>query len=517
MSSKNSKVLFIEIIFISILMPQMRLISVSKTFNCLYDECQCLNETNTFKNEISVICLSTNTKQASATQPDTNLQNVNIKTFQFYNYNLKSLPENLFANLTIEYLALDLKEVELLENNSLSSIKILTNLAIYHLNKFENDFLANNVANNLISLSIELSDLVSLDLIGNDISLCRNLNQLILSHNRLTSFVSGKILSDMKHIETLKLNNNQIETILFDIEIQSLKHLILSSNKIKFIDEKMFKNLKNLILIDLFENEIKSIEPHAFIHARSLLYLYLGNNYMMRLPSFECISRLKQLDIRNQHGFLMSISNSTFKFEITNNNQLNVYLDEYFMNHNITYDLYIKANRPIVFETFSFDLTLKNLETLFRSHLRKAKLPQIGQSNRNNKNYIIYRLLSQQTSSVFDINYFANNYLIDYDFQVENRVFLNRDRHECINTQYKGETIEKTLLFCENTMNSNASVTIKSQLSKAISKKNVSKNLKLKLENLNFMPNSSAKEQNLKLQKILVAISFLASFFLLVL
>ena len=508
---KISKILLYKIVCISILIRH-RFSSVPRTFECLYDECQCMNETSTTNNQISIICLAQNSTGIPSEQIDTNLQSLNIKTFQFYNYNLKALPYNLFANLTIEYLALDLKEVDLLEEKSFNSIKLLTHLAIYHLNRFENKFLSNHVANNLTSLSIELSDLASLDLIGKDISSCRNLNQLILSHNRLTDFVSSKILAEMKYIETLKLNNNQLENILFDIEMQSLKHLVLSSNKIRFIDDQTFKNVQNLVLLDLFENEIKAIEPHAFSHVKSLLYLYLGNNYLMKLPYVKCLVRLKQFDIKNQHGFLMGISNETFQFETRNKNQLNVYLDEHFLKQNLTYNWYFNANRPIQFEAFDFDLNLKHLEVLFRSYLRKDERFRSEPNDKSNKNYIIYRLLSQQTSSVFEINYFANNYQVDYEFQIENRMFSIRDQLDCLLTDFKGELAKKTRIFCTKRSNYNTSVWIKPQSSKNMSERNVSKNFKSKKQNLNFIPKSSARSLNLNLQNIFAIISIVKIF-----
>jgi Leucine-rich repeat (LRR) protein len=485
---------------------------VSKMYACLYDECQCMNETNTINNEISIICMVQNTTRPLDTlHLRTSQPSLNIKTFQFYNYNLKSLPENLFANLSIEYLVLDLKEIELLKETSFSSIKLLTRLIIYHLNKFEQNFLANDIAKNLTSLSIELSGLTSLDNIGKDVRTCHNLKQLILSHNRLTSFASSKILAEMKSIETLKLNNNQIDTISFDIETESLKHLILSSNSISFIDEKTFKNVKNLILLDLFENKIKSIEPTTLLHVKNLLYLYLGNNYLMKLPNINSLSRLKQLDMRNQHGFLMSLSNDTFKFKIKTKNQISVYLDEYFIKQNLAHDWYLNANRPMELETTSFDLTLKTLESLFRTYLRKVERLNGEPSDNNNRNYIIYRLFSHQTTSIFDINYFANNYRIDYDFKVEKRNASIQDKLDCIITDFKGVAVNKTRLSCISKPSKDLTVSpVKSHGLKKVSLRNVSKFSKLKIEHLNFVPKSSS--ENLNFHKIFIAICILGIF-----
>ena len=458
MSFKKVNYIFlIEIIFTVIVAKYEYAVALSQKFECLYDECYCINEMNAGLNEteISIVCLAQNVDQTLSTKrPSMPTKSVRIKTFQIYNYNLKSLPANLFANMSIEYLAMDLKGVQLLEESSFANINSLTHLAMYHLNAFEARFLADHVIDNLVSLSIELSELATLDSLEKDLISCKNLNQLILSHNKLTSFDS-KLLAQMEHLETLKLNNNLLESVTFDVEMPALKHLILSSNKLKYLQEHTFKNLKNLILLDLFENELKSIEANAFVNAKSLFYLYLGNNYLSTLPNVTVASRLKQLDLRNQHGILMRSECDMFSFVSENNNQLTVYLDQFYVEQNVAYEWLLHANRPIVIETTSFDLSLKNLEMLFRNYLRKVENFSGESSYNMNKNYLIYRLLSQQTVSLFDLNYFTSTYQIDYAFNVTNTIYDTHEHLVCNLTEYIGDfNISKTRLFCVNKLKS---------------------------------------------------------------
>ena len=285
-----------------------------------------------------------------------------------------------------------------------------------------------------------------------DLLSLNNLNYLALSHNKLTSF-NGNFLIDLKNLETLKLNNNAIEILSFPV-LNSLKYLILSGNKLKFIINSTFANLKNLILLDLFENQLKAIEHTSFINNQNLMYLYLGNNELEELPDLKTLEQLKILDIKNQKDKNLLINNDSFELSSVSSNYnpvLSIYLDEYHLS-DVNYYWFV-GKRSIVLQTTSFNLTIKDLEYLFLNYLEKVDELSL---NYLNKNYIMYRLFAHQTISTFDLNYFATNYDLKYDYKIKSSVFnvtkFNSEQNDyflvCNYTFFNGLVVNQSQFFC---------------------------------------------------------------------
>ena len=76
-----------------------------------------------------------------------------------------------------------------------------------------------------------------------------------------------------------------------------LQHLYLKKNLIMFINERHFKNLKNLIILDLSSNKIQNIHPSALNMLQKVSDLYLSQNSLNQIPEnlFREMKSLKRL------------------------------------------------------------------------------------------------------------------------------------------------------------------------------------------------------------------------------
>lgn len=88
-----------------------------------------------------------------------------------------------------------------------------------------------------------------------------------------------------------------------------LQCLHLKKNFITHVGEKLLKNLRNLIILDMAANKIQSIHPHAFHSLTKVIELHLSQNSLKEIPEklFVAMGRLKKLlmfsnDIRYLHS-----------------------------------------------------------------------------------------------------------------------------------------------------------------------------------------------------------------------
>jgi Leucine-rich repeat (LRR) protein len=79
--------------------------------------------------------------------------------------------------------------------------------------------------------------------------------------------------------------------------LAQLQHLFLKKNFITHISEKHFRNLKNLIILDLSANKIQTIHPYAFHSLTKVSELYLSQNSLSQIPEhlFAAMRGLKRL------------------------------------------------------------------------------------------------------------------------------------------------------------------------------------------------------------------------------
>jgi Leucine-rich repeat (LRR) protein len=328
--------------------------------NCVFQSCTCnLNSDSS----LNVYCSGF---QSSTFPNRTSLNNdtILVKYLVIENYNLKSFPEDIFANMTIETLRINMNNVESMPKNSFRGLVSLKKLEIreYKLNSFgfglfdtislsltELDFsysgLSNQRFNKFFNSELfKLAKLTSLNLSFNDfvdfeekwalafsriqeLNLGRNnlfeikerifdsltmLTHLDLSYNHFSNLSSvSRSLTKCQMLRELILRGNSIET-LPSWPILNLTKLDLSENNIQTLNSNSFSSFTNLTDLILKNNKITSIDQLAFASNQKLSLLQLSNNFLSDVPSILNLSGLKFLDLSNQNGNLTSLGDYSF-------------------------------------------------------------------------------------------------------------------------------------------------------------------------------------------------------------
>ena len=122
-----------------------------------------------------------------------------------------------------------------------------------------------------------------------------NLKNLNLSNNNLKRFDSNIFKEDLVNLETLYLNNNELEKISFK-NLSNLKELYLNDNKLNSIKSDTFEGLTNLTILNLENNNIQNIVFGSFESLTSLKVLKLNHNKLMEINQ-KCFEPLQSIEV----------------------------------------------------------------------------------------------------------------------------------------------------------------------------------------------------------------------------
>ena len=142
-----------------------------------------------------------------------------------------------------------------------------------------------------------------------------HLKQLELNRNKINKLDTVK-LSDMKNIESLSLETNQLTIIdKFTLKSNTLKRLSLSCNPIELIEPGVFDNLTQLIRLYLEKLNLKDtdVQSNLFVKLTKLKELSLNHNQLENVSSemFNGLAELGWLWLRN--STVKSIDVNAFK------------------------------------------------------------------------------------------------------------------------------------------------------------------------------------------------------------
>lgn len=108
------------------------------------------------------------------------------------------------------------------------------------------------------------------------------INQLILKANRLNSVNSLFYYlnkTDTSNLTKIDLSFNLVESIYERFPaFEKLDSFDISYNKIESLGSKIFENLKQLTLLNLYGNRLKNIQSDCFVGLNRLILLDLGEN-----------------------------------------------------------------------------------------------------------------------------------------------------------------------------------------------------------------------------------------------
>ncbi|XP_071852348.1 uncharacterized protein [Apostichopus japonicus] len=236
--------------------------------------------------------------------------------------NLTTLPEHIFSDLiSLQLLFLDSNKLGYLPMHIFSNLSNLDELLLNQ--------------NNLTALPEHMfasqTRLWELDLSNNKLaSLPENIffNQtrlwkLDLSFNYLT-VMPDQIFADLSILRELYLHGNRIKhlpRILLPSEggHMNIRTVYLNKNNITYITEEVFRGLYNLKILLIFDNNIHTIEPFAFIAGPQKLYLFNNEISELRANTFGQV-------LNELHLYGNTISNLDLEFVSNHSGHLTLYV-----------------------------------------------------------------------------------------------------------------------------------------------------------------------------------------------
>ncbi|CAD7078616.1 unnamed protein product [Hermetia illucens] len=224
--------------------------------------------------------------------------NRSLQALGFPSNNFAIMPTNAISYLTsLERFDISNNRVEVL---SASDFQTLGNLTYLDLS----DNLISKMSNETFS---NLKSLKTLKLGGNRLGdhpvnfqafrLCYNLRELNIRSNVITGSLTPSTLPKLKNLEILNLERNLIRSVqkeAFDGFV-NLKSLHLSHNQIDVLQDHAFYNLKRLEFLDLSYNGIVAVSNASLQHLTYLKTLDLTHNFLRALTS-DLISPLPSLE-----------------------------------------------------------------------------------------------------------------------------------------------------------------------------------------------------------------------------
>ncbi|MFH4974122.1 hypothetical protein AB6A40_000831 [Gnathostoma spinigerum] len=121
------------------------------------------------------------------------------------------------------------------------------------------------------------------------------LEMLDLTANLLIRIPTGAF-ADLPNLRQLYLGENRITTLeVGSFSNSSIIMLVLSSNRLRELNEGVFEGMNNLQQLSLKDNEIKSIDQNVFFSNPNLAMIDLSHNELIDLPSSLLITQLNVL------------------------------------------------------------------------------------------------------------------------------------------------------------------------------------------------------------------------------
>ncbi len=176
---------------------------------------------------------------------------------------IKKIFPNLFDNVfNLRKITILKTQIKQLPSNIFKNIGSNKKTSRFHIVIRDNENLI-TLGDSLIDLThvskIEISGNENLKLEDNSLKGLVNLKYLDLSFNNLT-YLPENLFSSLEMLNYLNLSQNKIINIPSFKKSNKIQYFNLSNNKLKTLDAYRFNDLTNLIELDIFGNQIQSLE-----------------------------------------------------------------------------------------------------------------------------------------------------------------------------------------------------------------------------------------------------------------
>ena len=241
---------------------------------------------------------------------------------------ISHLESNVFNHLRwLWFLYLSNNEISHIQNGNFSGLKEFRQIDLAH-NKLKYlhgykiitpqeiwvfDLSYNGIWGIPVEFFRYLPGLLRIYLAGNNITLYpnifENLTKLLELDLRLNfiSFISPGSFSYLISLDTLNLNNNELETLsaaMFEDKekaLEKMTKLFLSHNKISVIAPTTFSRLHSLQVVNLEGNCLTQLEAHMFRNLKSLVELNVNDNDIVNIDdeTFKYSYKIDKISVKN--------------------------------------------------------------------------------------------------------------------------------------------------------------------------------------------------------------------------
>uniref|UniRef100_A0A674HFS5 Immunoglobulin superfamily member 10 n=1 Tax=Taeniopygia guttata TaxID=59729 RepID=A0A674HFS5_TAEGU len=135
--------------------------------------------------------------------------------------------------------------------------------------------------------------------------------ELLMLHSNEISMIPEKVFSDLRSLQVLKMSYNKVRVLQQDVfyGLNSLVRLHMDHNQIEFVNPNVFYGLTSLRLVHLDGNLLQQLHPDTFVTLRYshifrisfLKHISLSDNVLTSLPQ-EMFSYMSELESIYLHG-----------------------------------------------------------------------------------------------------------------------------------------------------------------------------------------------------------------------
>ncbi|XP_009674641.2 immunoglobulin superfamily member 10 [Struthio camelus] len=135
--------------------------------------------------------------------------------------------------------------------------------------------------------------------------------ELLMLHSNEINTIPNKVFSDLHSLQVLKMSYNKVRVLQQGVfyGLKSLVRLHMDHNRIEFVNPNVFYGLTSLRLVHLEGNLLKQLHPDTFVTLRyfeifkisSIKHIYLSDNLLTSLPQ-EMFSHMSELESIYLHG-----------------------------------------------------------------------------------------------------------------------------------------------------------------------------------------------------------------------
>lgn len=176
-----------------------------------------------------------------------------------------------------------------------------------------NGFILASSANESVK-GLKISDEADIKFIPENIAETFPLLTVIEVHDCAVEIVGDKSFRNLRELLSLNLNSNEIETVESGAfsDLLKLEHLSIGDNKIEFLTSTVFKSLENLKLLYLGDNKIQFISENILDGLLSLTVVSFEKNELQSIGEAFFKNNRKLERIGLHENIIKHISSRTF-------------------------------------------------------------------------------------------------------------------------------------------------------------------------------------------------------------